>query len=65
MGREREREIPSRLRTASVEPDVGLKLTNSEIMTGAKTKSPWPDRLSHPGAPSVPSFDFGSGHDLV
>ena len=37
-GRERERErkkerIPSRLRTVSVEPDVGLELTNCEIMT--------------------------------
>ena len=32
--RERERRrIPSRLRTASVEPDVGLELTNREIMT--------------------------------
>ena len=33
-GRERERErIPSRLHTVSVEPNVGLKLTNPEIMT--------------------------------
>ena len=36
MGRERERErerIPSRLLTVSTEPDVGLELTNCEIMT--------------------------------
>ena len=32
--RERERErIPSRLHTVSTEPDVGLGLTNCEIMT--------------------------------
>ena len=32
--RERNREgIPSRLHTVSIEPDVGLKLTNPEIMT--------------------------------
>ena len=32
--RERERErIPSRLHTVSTEPDVGLELTNREIMT--------------------------------
>ena len=33
-GRERERErIPSRLRTASTEPVVGLELTNCKITT--------------------------------
>ena len=32
--REREREsIPSRLHTASMEPDAGLELTNRETMT--------------------------------
>ena len=32
--RERERErIPNRLSAVSTEPDVGLKLTNREIMT--------------------------------
>ena len=31
-GRERER-IPSRLHTGTVEPQVGLEPTNSEIMT--------------------------------
>ena len=31
-GRRRER-VPSRLHTVSVEPDMGLKLTNCEIMT--------------------------------
>ena len=36
-GRERGRErIPGRLHTVSTEPDTGLKLTNCEIMTGAK-----------------------------
>ena len=33
-GAERRRDrIPSRLRTISTEPDVGLELTNCEIMT--------------------------------
>ena len=37
-GRERERErerqrIPSRLRAVSTEPNMGLELTNGEIMT--------------------------------
>ena len=31
--RERRERIPSRLRTVSMEPDVGLDLTNHEIMT--------------------------------
>ena len=35
-GRDR---IPSRLCTVSMEPDVGLKPMNHEIMTHAKTKS--------------------------
>ena len=39
-GRERRREkISSRLHAASTEPDVGLKLTNHEIMTRAEIKS--------------------------
>ena len=34
QGRERERErIPSRLLAVSTEPNVGLELTNHEIMT--------------------------------
>ena len=38
--RERERErIPSRLCTVSTEPEVGLELTNGELMTQAETKS--------------------------
>ena len=50
--RERGREItPSRLRAASAEPDVGLELTNREIMTQAETKSRRLRRLSHPGTP--------------
>ena len=39
QGRDRERErerIPSRLRAVSAEPDVGLELTNHEIMTLAE-----------------------------
>ena len=39
-GAEREgQRIPSRLHAVSAEPDVELKLTNHEIMTGAKMKS--------------------------
>ena len=50
--RERGRErIPSRLHTVTVEPDVGLKLTNRKIMTWAEMKSWMPNWLSHPGAP--------------
>ena len=38
--RERERErIPSGLCTVSEEPDVGLELSNQEIMIWAKTNS--------------------------
>ena len=38
--RESERErISSRLRTVSIEPDLGLDLTNHEIITGAMIKS--------------------------
>ena len=42
LGRDREKErqrIPSRLHSASAEPDAGLKLTNHEIMARAETKS--------------------------
>ena len=35
-GRKRGAEDPSGLRVGSNEPDVGLKLTNHEIMTGAE-----------------------------
>ena len=39
-GAERTRQrIPSRLHTVSVEPNVGLKLTNHETITWAETKS--------------------------
>ena len=38
--RERERErIPSRLLNVSTEPDMGLELTNHEVMTSAEIKS--------------------------
>ena len=38
-GAEREERIPSRLCAVSAELDVGLNLTNREIMTRAKIKS--------------------------
>ena len=56
--RERERvgegqrgRLPSRLRTASTEPDVGLELTNCEIVTSTGTKRQTLNGRSHPGAP--------------
>ena len=50
-GREREGErIPSRLHSVRPEPDVGLDLTNHEIMTRAEIKSRMVNQLSHPGA---------------
>ena len=58
---EREREtqrIPSRLCTVSAEPNVGLHLTNCEIMTGSEIKSQSFNRLSHPGAPVVAYFKW-------
>ena len=51
MGGERRERIPSRLRAISVEPDVGFRLRNPEIMTWAEIKSQTPKGLSHPGAP--------------
>ena len=43
--------IPSRLCTVSTEPNTGLELPNSEIMTRAEIKSTTLNRLSHPSAP--------------
>ena len=43
--------IPRRLHAVTAEPHTGLKLTNHEIMTGAKTKSRMLNRLSHPAIP--------------
>ena len=40
--------VPSRLCTASTEPDMGLDLMNHEIMTWAKIKSLRLNWLSHP-----------------
>ena len=52
--RERGRErIPSRLCTVSTESDVGLELTNCEIMTLAETKSLMLNEVSHHGAPRL------------
>ena len=45
---QRER-IPSRLPTVGAKPDVGLELTNREIMTSAETKSWSLNQLSYPG----------------
>ena len=53
QGRDREsgkEKIPSRLHAVSTEPNVGLDLTNREIMTWAKIKSRMLNRLSHPSA---------------
>ena len=59
--RERRRDrIPGRLHTVSMDPDVGLKLTNCEIMTRAEIKSRTLNQPSHPGAPLV--SDFRSEH---
>ena len=51
-GRERGRErIPSWLCTVSTEPNMGLQLTNHEIMTWAQIKSQMLNWLNHPGTP--------------
>ena len=49
-GLEEERECPSRL-CIIVESNMGLKLTNLEIMTWAEIKSQMLNQLSHPDAP--------------
>ena len=51
QGRGEREGIPSRLPTVSTEPDVGLDLTNCEIMTRAEIKSQMLNRLSHPDTP--------------
>ena len=48
--------IPSSLRTASAEPNVGLNLLNREIVTCAEIKSWTLNQLSHPGAHVYNSF---------
>ena len=58
-GRERERErerISSKLHEVSAEPDMGLELTNREIMTWAEIKSHMLNQLSHPGTPKAVLF---------
>ena len=56
-GAEREG-ISSRLCTViSVEPNVGLELTNCEVMFWAEIKSQMLNQLSHPGAPQVISLN--------
>ena len=62
--RERKRErIPTRLCAVSAEPNVGLDLTNHEIMTSAEIKSQMLNRLSHPGIPDLFKC-VGGGGDL-
>ena len=48
--------IPSRFRTVSAESDVGLNLTDREIMTQAEVQSLTCNQLSHPGAPPPAMF---------
>ena len=56
-GREKGREgIPSRLRTVSTEPDMGLEPTHHKLMTQAEVKSPVLNQLRHSGAPRTGSF---------
>ena len=62
-GRRRDR-IPSRLHAVSAEPDVGLKLTNCEIMIWAEIKSQTPNRLSHPGTPNYKNLNTTPNYDL-
>ena len=45
--------MPSRLCTGCAEPDVGLELTNRELVTGAEIKSRMLNLLSHPGTPGT------------
>ena len=50
--RDRERErIPNKLPTVSAEPDAGLELMNSKIMTWAEIKNQMLNQPSHPVAP--------------
>ena len=55
MEEEQRERIPSRLHSVSIETDVGLELTNYEIITcaGLMPKSWMLNRLNHPGASSV------------
>ena len=62
--RERERErIPSRLHIVSSEPDMGLDLTNREIMTWGDNQSRMLNRLSHPDVPQ-PTLYLDTIHNL-
>ena len=51
--RERRQRITIRLHADRAEPNVGLKLTNREIMTSAEIKSRMLNQLSHPDAPGI------------
>ena len=73
-GREREREkagegqrerILSRLHTASIKPDTGLKLMNCEVITWAETQTDWTENLTD-WATQVPLklFYFGVTHRI-
>ena len=50
-GNEGGERILSRFCTINAEPDVGLDLTNRDIMTWTKIKSQTFNQLSHPGTP--------------
>ena len=57
---QRER-VPSRLHTVGMEPHVGLKPTNHEIMTRASIKIQVLNWLSHLGAPEINLlYDFST-----
>ena len=51
-GAERGRDrIPGRLHAVGTEPNAGLELMNTEIMTRDEIKSPTLNQLRHPDAP--------------
>ena len=55
--------IPNRLDTVSAEPDMGLDLSNHEIMTWVDIKSWMFNQLSQPGAPDNDFFNAVAGKD--
>ena len=57
-GRERESQAGFVLPAQGLTSAQGLNSQNCEIMTWAETKSQTLNRLSHPGAPMVPTFLF-------
>ena len=56
-GAEKDRDrIPSRIHTVNAEPDVGLELTNGEIMTRAEIKSLDASPTEPPRRPKATEF---------